>query len=219
MLTGELPWADTTDNNEEFTKWKSDMYISETPWTKLGNTALSLARQILNVDPSKRLTLAQIEKHPWMKFRFSNDSNSDSVDGSVEKSTKRWNSMVEAETRHNREKTPQVTLSQPVTSYRPSTIHHLVNDLKSTKRDQQNCFSQPIHYENLVIQFTQSPITKDNFHNLSKKDDSILCYNTLRETLEVLCSVLDSLHYAWTTDASGAVTISTVDFYEESACF
>ncbi|KAJ8966455.1 hypothetical protein NQ317_008083, partial [Molorchus minor] len=71
-LFTELPWADTTDNNEEFTKWKSDMYISETPWTKLGNTALSLARQILNVDPSKRLTLAQIEKHPWMKFRFSN---------------------------------------------------------------------------------------------------------------------------------------------------
>lgn len=66
----ELPWGDTTDNNEEFAKWKKDVYISETPWSKLGNTALSLAKQILKMDPNKRLTLEQIEKHPWMKFNF-----------------------------------------------------------------------------------------------------------------------------------------------------
>ncbi|KAJ8937909.1 hypothetical protein NQ318_009861 [Aromia moschata] len=57
MLTGELPWADTTDTNEEFTKWKQDMYIAETPWSKLGNTALSLAKQMLCVDPNKKTNI------------------------------------------------------------------------------------------------------------------------------------------------------------------
>lgn len=71
MLTGELPWSQPSDRVEEFLKWKKDVYISETPWSKLGNTALSLARQILNVEPKSRLKLEQIEKHPWMKFDFS----------------------------------------------------------------------------------------------------------------------------------------------------
>lgn len=66
----ELPWAEPTEKNEEYIKWKKEVYFSETPWAKLGNTALSLARQILNIDSIKRGTLEQIEKHPWMKFNF-----------------------------------------------------------------------------------------------------------------------------------------------------
>ncbi|XP_018575230.1 serine/threonine-protein kinase grp [Anoplophora glabripennis] len=217
MLTGELPWADATDRNVEFAKWRKDVYISETPWSKLGNTALSLARQILNLDPNKRLTLEQIEKHPWMKFNFDCGSSKDNVDGSVERPTKRWNSMVEAETKHNRD-TPQVTLSQPIITYRPSSIDQLINDLKTTRREQV-CFSQPTQYEDLMIQFTQSPITKDNFHNLSKRMTRFYVTVSYEKTLEALCSVLDTLHYSWTTDASGAVTISTVDFMKNQLIF
>lgn len=66
----ELPWTDATVENEEFLRWRQDDYLTETPWSKLGNTALSLARQILNEAPAKRLTLSQILKHPWMKFEF-----------------------------------------------------------------------------------------------------------------------------------------------------
>lgn len=51
-------------------KWKKEVYFSETPWAKLGNTALSLARKILNIDSTKRATIEEIEKHPWMKFNF-----------------------------------------------------------------------------------------------------------------------------------------------------
>lgn len=70
MLTGELPWATTTDDNEEFDKWKKEMYLHDTPWKKLGNTALSLAKQMLTIEPDKRLTIEKILKHPWMKFTF-----------------------------------------------------------------------------------------------------------------------------------------------------
>lgn len=112
--------------------------------------------------------------------------------------------MVEAETKHNRD-TPQVTLSQPIITYRPSSIDQLINDLKTTRREQV-CFSQPTQYEDLMIQFTQSPVTKDNFHNLSKRMTRFYVTVSYEKTLEALCSVLDTLHYTWTTDASGAVS-------------
>lgn len=75
MLTGELPWAVPCEQNDEFIRWKKDVYVSETPWSKLGNTALSLARQILNVEPKNRLKLEQIEQHPWMRFNFHSGTN------------------------------------------------------------------------------------------------------------------------------------------------
>lgn len=65
-----MPWAEPTETNEEFVKWQDEVYFSETPWSKLGNTALSLARQIICIDSTKRATMEQIEKHPWMKFNF-----------------------------------------------------------------------------------------------------------------------------------------------------
>ncbi|KAJ8937908.1 hypothetical protein NQ318_009860 [Aromia moschata] len=151
-----------------------------------------------------------------MKFDFSYDSEIEAVDGSNEKPAKRWNSMVEAETKQKRD-TPQVTLSQPVIAHRPSTIDQLVSELK-TKREQV-CFSQPTHYENLMIQFTESPITKDNFHNLSQRMTRFYVTTSYEKTLEALCSVLDSLHYTWTTDMSAAVTISTVDCMKNQLIF
>lgn len=71
----ELPWSEPFETNEEFSNWLKDEYLKDTPWSKLGNTALSLARQILNVDPKKRLTLPQIQNHNWMKFDFGNGKN------------------------------------------------------------------------------------------------------------------------------------------------
>lgn len=137
-------------------------------------------------------------------------SSTDSSDEPVERSAKRWNSMVEAETKHNRD-IPQVTLSQPIMTYRPSSIHQLVNDLKTTRREQV-CFSQPTQYEDLMIQFTQSPITKDNFHNLCKRMTRFYVKVSYEKTLETLCLVLDTLHYSWHTDASGAVSKNILQY-------
>ncbi|CAH1154167.1 unnamed protein product [Phaedon cochleariae] len=228
MMTGELPWAEATDKNEEFLKWKNDIYISETPWAKLGNTALSLARQILNVDSMRRLKLEQIERHPWMRLEFSfvisgnplirsTENSSDSSEDGSEKPAKRWNSMVEAETRMNRD-TPTVTQSQPTISHRHSTIMEAVDSLRNTRRDQV-CFSQPTQNEDLVLQFTQSPITKDNFQDLIKRLTRFYVKTGLEKTLEVLCTVLDSLHYGWTTDANGAVSVTTVDSCKNQLTF
>jgi len=218
MLTGELPWADTTDSNEEFKKWRNDVYISETPWSKLGNTALSLARQILNEDSEKRLTLEQVFKHPWMRFDFGHDSTAEHADGQSANPAKRWNSMVESETKHNRE-TPLVTLSQPAMALRPTTMDQLVNDIKATRNRDSICFSQPTRNDDVILQFTQSPITKENFHNLVKRMTRFYVTCKLEKALECLGSVLDCLHYGWSMDAAGSVTMSTVDAQKNQLIF
>lgn len=218
MLTGELPWSDTTDQNEEFLIWRKDVYLSETPWSKLGNTALSLARQILNEDSEKRLTLEQILMHPWMKFNCGDDTAADHADGQSINPAKRWNSMMEAETKHSRE-TPQVTLSQPAMALRPIAIDQLVNDLKTTKKRDSLCFSQPTRNDDVILQFTQSPITKDNFHNLVKRMTRFYVECSLEKALEGLGSALDGLHYGWMVDAAGTVTISTVDAQKNQLIF
>ncbi|ERL85748.1 serine/threonine-protein kinase grp [Dendroctonus ponderosae] len=219
MLTGELPWSDTTDKNEEFAKWCSDNYLSETPWSKLGNTALSLARQILAEDSTKRLTLDQILKHPWMRLDFGNsESSSEEVDSPSNQSRKRWNSMIESETKHNRE-TPQVTLSQPATSLSSHSIDQLINNIKTIKKRDSICFSQPTRNDDVILQFTQTPITKENFHKLVKRMTRFYVKCSLEKALECLRTALDSLHYPWSMDAAGTVTISTVDLQKNQLIF
>lgn len=132
------------------------------------------------------------------------DKSVDYTDGNIERSAKRWNSMMEAETRLARE-TPQVTLSQPVMTNPHTSIMQALDALKTPKKD-SIWFSQPTHNENLMIQLTQSPVTKENFHNLVKRMTRFYVNTSVEKTLEVLCSILDSLHYTWTADPSGGVS-------------
>lgn len=115
--------------------------------------------------------------------------------------------MVEAETKHNRD-TPKVTLSQPAMAFHPPSLDQLVNDIKTTRNRDSICFSQPTRNDDVILQFTQSPITKENFHNLVKRMTRFYVSCRLEKALECLSSVLDSLHYSWTLDAAG-----TVSFY------
>ncbi|KAL1489323.1 hypothetical protein ABEB36_014241 [Hypothenemus hampei] len=221
MLTGELPWAEATEYNKEFIKWHRDMYLSETPWSKLGNTALSMARHILNEDSEKRPTLEQIFKHPWMRFNFDgNDHSEDVVDEPGVSITKRCNSMLETETKRNRD-VPQVTLSQPAMAIGAApSIQQLVDKIKTTKQQRDSiCFSQPVRNDDVILQFTQSPVTKENFHHLVKRMTRFYVECNLERALECLRMVLDSLHYTWTVDAAGTVTISTVDLQKNQLIF
>ncbi|RZB39965.1 Pkinase and/or Kinase-like domain containing protein [Asbolus verrucosus] len=216
MLTGELPWGDTF--SEEFKNYQQDSYITVTPWSKLGNATLSLIRKILAIEPNKRLTISQIMNHSWMKYDFEEQTDK-TMNGSKNSPVKRWNSMMEAETRVHRTN-PNVILSQPSLAVRPTSVDQLVTDLK--KRE-PICFSQPTHNDDMIlssqIQFTETPITKDTFHNLVKRLTRFYVTTNYEKTLEVLYSVLDTFHYNWQTDASGAVTISTVDLMKNQLIF
>nr|CAH7748437.1 unnamed protein product [Callosobruchus chinensis] len=239
MLTGELPWSEPTDSNEEFVKWKTDVYLCETPWSKLGNTALSLVKQMLNVDPKKRLTLDQILKHPWMKliFEYDDDTTDESADADPERENQppskkqRWNSMgmAEQETRYaSRNQKPQVVLSQPTLSVsdddRNSTIvkHREGQDtIRHTLAEVRKrfSFSQPTHNEDLMLALTQSPVTKDNFHHLVRRMTRFYAKCSAQEAIKQLSRALDLLHLTWNTDARGVINVSTVDTHKNQLTF
>lgn len=136
------------------------------------------------------------------------DKSIKNVDGNIERSAKRWNSVMEAETKLSRE-APQVTLSQPVIFNSRISIIHALDALKTPKRD-QICFSQPTHYDDLMIQLTQSPVTKDNFQNLVKRMTRFYVNSDVEKTLESLGATLDTLQYTWNVDPSGGVRISDI---------
>lgn len=69
-ISTELPWDEPTRQSNEYSQWVMDDYITFTPWKKMDNRALSLAKKILNVEPKDRLTVDKILCQPWMRTIF-----------------------------------------------------------------------------------------------------------------------------------------------------
>ncbi|SJM82082.1 probable serine/threonine-protein kinase CHK1 [Zygosaccharomyces bailii] len=72
ILTGEIPWdlpvmEDT--NFECFMKNNGNLNVG--PWARIDFTHLNLLRKILQPDPSKRVSLQRIRKHPWFTSKVS----------------------------------------------------------------------------------------------------------------------------------------------------
>lgn len=61
------------DDCPEFTQWKNDNYLTLTPWSKLGNCALSLAKKILNLDADSRPSIENILQQRWMQLSFGDE--------------------------------------------------------------------------------------------------------------------------------------------------
>ncbi|KAI9715925.1 MAG: Chk1 protein kinase [Chrysothrix sp. TS-e1954] len=64
LLVGNTPWDEPTSDSEEFRQYQQgDM--SDELWTKLPLEVRSLLRGILKVDPSSRMALENVRRHPW----------------------------------------------------------------------------------------------------------------------------------------------------------
>ncbi|KAK9878666.1 hypothetical protein WA026_023115 [Henosepilachna vigintioctopunctata] len=222
MLAGELLWNCPSEEYIEFIRYKEGNYLSHSPWNRLGNTPLSLVTSLLNLDPTKRISLEKVLRHPWMTYDFSYDATdsfgSDDPSGLL---AIRRASMMEP-LNVDRE-TPHVTLSQPNLPTRPLCLENIVDKNTNNKKD-IIWFSQPTHNDDLIIssqlQFTQTPVTKDNFDHLIKRMTRffVTCL-TEEKAVEALCSVLDAFHYTWNIDYSGMVSISTVDNMKNQLIF
>ncbi|GAO46816.1 hypothetical protein G7K_1034-t1 [Saitoella complicata NRRL Y-17804] len=67
LLLGTCPWDEPAPFNPEFSHYaRGGLYE---PWDKLDLDALGLVRGMLMVDPERRMTIDDVERHPWFTRR------------------------------------------------------------------------------------------------------------------------------------------------------
>jgi serine/threonine-protein kinase CHEK1 len=66
LLVGNTPWDEPTRHSWEFQEYKKTHgRSSDSLWERIPVDALSLLRGMMNIDPGKRFSFAQIRQHPW----------------------------------------------------------------------------------------------------------------------------------------------------------
>lgn len=66
LLAGNTPWDEPTKGSWEFQEFiRTEGRSTDALWQKLPSEALSLLRGMMNIDPRKRFSFAQIRQHPW----------------------------------------------------------------------------------------------------------------------------------------------------------
>lgn len=66
LLLGNTPWDEPTINSPEFCRYESGTVFTEQPWQRLSTLVLGLIRGMLTVDPTHRMTLDDVQAHPWV---------------------------------------------------------------------------------------------------------------------------------------------------------
>ncbi|KAH6853498.1 kinase-like domain-containing protein [Chaetomium sp. MPI-CAGE-AT-0009] len=70
LLVGNTPWDEPTSGSWEFQEYvKSNGRSTDALWGRLPGDALSLLRGMMNIEPTKRFSFAQIRQHPWYTRR------------------------------------------------------------------------------------------------------------------------------------------------------
>eukprot|EP00112_Aurelia_sp_Birch-Aquarium-sp1_P000782 Seg1076.8 transcript_id=Seg1076.8/GoldUCD/mRNA.D3Y31 product="Serine/threonine-protein kinase Chk1" protein_id=Seg1076.8/GoldUCD/D3Y31 len=222
MLAGELPWDEPSDRCKEYIDWKENRSYN-TPWTKIDTIPLALLKKILQPNPEKRYTIAQIRKDKWFMRSFSTLKSKSPRDGFAA-CTPPGSQCSQGLKRHksDRDSTPSSKRScSRISSTQPEPHLHHNNGYDSDGNEnveKENewtnvCFSQPIHVEDLILSQTQStPGSSQNpIQHLAKRMTRFSVSLTNEEFIRKLCNVLDDLKYSHKTLPHGQLSISVVD--------
>lgn len=70
LLVGNTPWDEPTSQSWEYQEYKKmNGRSSDSLWERIPTEALSLLRGMMNIEPKKRFSFAQIRQHPWYTRR------------------------------------------------------------------------------------------------------------------------------------------------------
>jgi serine/threonine-protein kinase Chk1 len=80
LLVGNTPWDEPTSGSWEFGEYvRTNGRSTDALWERIPSAALSLLRGMMNVDPKRRFSFAQIRQHPW----YTQHNNLLTADGTV----------------------------------------------------------------------------------------------------------------------------------------
>ncbi|KAK0748017.1 kinase-like domain-containing protein [Apiosordaria backusii] len=66
LLVGNTPWDEPTSGSWEFQEYvRTNGRSTDQLWQRITPNTLSLLRGMMNIEPRKRFTFAQIRQHPW----------------------------------------------------------------------------------------------------------------------------------------------------------
>ncbi|KAI0746261.1 CAMK/CAMKL/CHK1 protein kinase [Daedaleopsis nitida] len=66
MLAGNTPWDEPTRGSNEYMQYINGEAFNHRPWNRFSTDALALITAMLDIDPSHRVTLADVSGHPWV---------------------------------------------------------------------------------------------------------------------------------------------------------
>lgn len=205
MLSGELPWDEPTDNCEEYMIWKKELYLLNTPWSKLDNSAISLAKKMLCPVAKDRATIEQIFKHPWMLKTFT-----DTITNVSQKRHQRTSSSSVTEV-----DSPVITHSQPESLCNNKGSDFISSVIQSSHTKHNFAFSQPTQNDNLLLstqlQTTQSPLTQNQMHRFIKRMTRFCVKTSYEETVKILLRHLENFHFSYNNELDNVLTITTTD--------
>ncbi|XP_076295391.1 serine/threonine-protein kinase grp [Lasioglossum baleicum] len=199
LLTGELPWDQSSAECREYKAWREGKYMSFTPWRKLDTSSLSLIKNVLMHSPTSRYTIRDIKQHRWFIKMFPKE-------GCIRPDETDSRQMLEDEN------LTRFCLSQP-------ELPRVQNNVVEINLEEQPgfSFSQPAHIEDLLVctqvqnkQLTQAS-QQNTYQRLVRRMTRFFVKTALETTVKRLINCMNSENYTCRINDCRTVTISSTD--------
>ncbi|XP_074652670.1 serine/threonine-protein kinase Chk1-like [Tubulanus polymorphus] len=213
MLAGELPWDIPTASCREYNDWK-DCKITQSPWTKIDNLALSLLRRLLIETVSRRAVIAWIKENQWYLKTFT------AVKGLTSVVDSPFGANVFKRVCSGTDMSPPTTRPDigPISFSQPENRHTdmISSSAPSPAGDLRHfCFSQPAHPDHMLLSSqypggtpggSQTPMQR-----FVRRMTRFIVKTDADTTTRELKSVAEKLGYAWKKNSPGLITMTMVD--------
>ncbi|KAI8514978.1 Serine/threonine-protein kinase Chk1 [Branchiostoma belcheri] len=217
MMAGELPWDEPTYTCREYCDWLDKKY-QLTPWNKIDTVPLALLKKILEDQPGKRWTIAQIKKDRWYCKTFSKSkgrllSASPTTSPASGPFSKRICSGIDLSPPMARydsaerysSSQPELRRENPSSSeLSQSSMEELVHGVS---------FSQPAAPDNLFLasQTQASQSSQTPLQRLVKRMTRFVTKCETEKALSDLKAVVDKLGLTWKKVHPNQISVSTTD--------
>ncbi|KAL7647145.1 UNVERIFIED_CONTAM: hypothetical protein RMT77_002403 [Armadillidium vulgare] len=223
LLAGELPWDEPTFSCPEFLSWKDkdSNFISESPWKKIDNLALSLLRKVLNTVPRYRANISAIKSHSWLVKDFQKcgiSAPQTASDRNATPKNKRICSVLDSsspELTSVDDVSTRFTCSQPDphTAFGNQSFESTVPKVVPPSMS----FSQPVNPDHLFLstQLSQGTQTchgsQTPLQKLVRRMTRVLVITSLEDTIKHLEALFMKMNYSYKSHSTNVLTVTTVD--------